>query len=130
MKQKGRVLEVKEGIAFVEIVRNSACSGECGSCGGCAHTSQKIIIETPCGNAQRGQIVTLEVKSSKVLLLAQMTYIVPLIFLIAGYFLGAGYGENTGILFGFFGLLLALPIVFYASKKAKKLLQYDIQLFE
>lgn len=128
MKQKGRVLAVDNGIASVEVVRASACSGECGSCGGCAHTSQRIIVKIPCTTVKVGEVVSIRMKSSKVLFLAQLTYIFPLIFLLAGYGIASPYGENMGILCGFAGFALSLPIVFFAAKKAKKMLQYDIEL--
>ena len=79
MVQKAKVLEKKEDMMKVEAVRNGACSSNCASCKGCAAGQKKIIIDIPDDeNAKKGDVINIEVESSKVLGLSYITYIVPI----------------------------------------------------
>ncbi|MCK8817206.1 SoxR reducing system RseC family protein [Natroniella sulfidigena] len=111
MKQYAEVLESidSEQKVKVEIRRHSAC-GDCGKCD--ERNSMKLVIDNDL-EAQEGDIVVLELQENDLLSAAVVIYLVPLLGLIAGYFLGLALGieaELFRVLLGFvlFGLSFVL----------------------
>ena len=116
MEHFGQVLEHSGGNkALVRVRHNSAC-GNCGRCSGFLgdpEQNQYHLVEVlnPVG-AGKGQFVRLETRSGDVLLAACLLYLVPLIALLIGLFIGRGaalykglagstdvWGLGTGLLF-------------------------------
>ena len=93
----------------IKIRRSSACGESCASCGICG--SNDLIISVPNSDGLNvGDIVDIEITDNKILKYAFLIYIVPLVFLLAGYFSGSYFwDENTGI-----GLSIALFILSFA----------------
>ena len=89
VKQVGVVVGVQGEKAVVQIKRVSACGENCSSCsGGCQNTSHKVEALNMIA-AKQGQVVQMEMKDSDVLIAAFMVYIIPLILLFTGYFVGS-----------------------------------------
>ena len=125
MKKRGFVLNTdKKGYASVILNRESACSG-CGSekSKSCKSNHSGGRFEVTVLNsigAEKGDIVTITLSRSKVLKGAATMYLIPVIGLVAGAFLGAGVhkliylSENAAsMFFGFIGLALS----FYTVKR-------------
>ena len=121
MEQKGKIVS-KEGTNLkVEIIRNSACAGDCDSCKGCSHEKRNVYVDIKDDrNYKEGEIVNLEAKSKWVLVLSAITYIVPVLFMILGYAIGGVKGEDLGILSAFIGLFMSVPVLFGINKTVKK----------
>ena len=82
------------GMAEVAVTRGTACGGNCGSCESCRfqkelHTEARNLIQ-----AQPGQKVTIESKSSRIFGAAVLVYVMPLLFFLAGYGLAAVFGAS------------------------------------
>ena len=120
MVQKAKVLDKKEDTMKVEVVRNGACSANCACCKGCSAGQKRIIIDIPDDeHAKKGDVINIEVETSKVLGLSYITYIVPIFTLFIGYYLGSKVSETMGIVGAFTGLALPVPVLVSISKKLK-----------
>lgn len=95
-------------MAQVQLVRQSACSGDCHQCAGCGATTQTLILQArnPIG-AQPGDLVRVQSASSPVLKAAAVLYILPLALFVAGYLLGQQLGGHA-ILTSLCGFVLGL----------------------
>ena len=116
MTQEATVCGLSGDSAIVEVTRKSACGGDCGTCKGCAHPEQIIRIRT--GNsvgADIGDRVIIESSGKRVLVSASVAYILPVLLMIAFYFIPAG-SEGTKILLSFTGLALGVLICFIYSR--------------
>lgn len=92
MENIGKVLEIKDNIAKVEVRRESACGGNCASCGGCDVKAVCSDVNNDIG-ANVGDVVKVELATAKVMLAAMAVYIVPLLLLIlATAYIGFIYG--------------------------------------
>lgn len=79
-----------DGTAEVACRRASACSGDCGHCGGCTN-AQTVLVRAynPIG-AKPGDRVVVESASCQVLGAAAAVYLLPVLFLLGGYALAGG----------------------------------------
>lgn len=96
MKQTGYVIKEKGTDVTVQIVRATACGDKCSNCSaGC----EKEVIDIDVLNrldAKVGNYVEIESESKKVLKMAFLVYILPIIFMLAGM-LGVSFLlENMG----------------------------------
>lgn len=110
--------------------RRSACSGTCGSCGGCDSLRQQVRIEAhnPIG-AEPGDWVIVESETLPVLKAAALLYLVPLVLFFAGYAVGAlwGFGAACGV--AGFASGIALAVWFDRRIAAKRKIIYTITGF-
>lgn len=122
MEQRAKVRQVfADGTAQVEVLRQSACSGDCHQCSGCGAVSQKltVVAENPQG-AQPGETVLLRSRSGGVLLAALVMYVSPMLLLLLGAITGRLLG-NSGVLTGCAGLALGIcAAVVYDRRRGKK----------
>ncbi len=129
MEQIGKVTEkINDKKVKIAIARKGACSADCEKCGGCAHPEQ--IMEVEVGNeigAKVGDQVVLRSASQKILSIAALVYLMPLLLMIGAYFLPGPAGEGFHILFSFVGLGIGIAICMAYSRKVKKSAQ---RLFE
>lgn len=100
--------------AEVQVRRPSACGHDCKSCGGCGPDSVTRItaIAENIPGARPGDTVRVESESRKVLGLAAVLYLMPIVLLFVGYFIASGLmeqGEGESLLAG-----LALMVVGFA----------------
>ena len=122
MQQKAIVKELlPNGGAVIAVERRSACSGDCDSCHGCAHQTEIVMVTAhndAC--AKPGDTVQVESATGRVLRLALLLYIMPMILMIGGYLLPFAQG-NWKVLTAFLGLGVGIGIcVLYSSYMKKR----------
>ena len=115
------------GMAEVVTDRKNACGG-CEHSHGCRSclTRAKMVakVKNPIG-ADQGDVVSIYLEESAIWTGAVFLYIIPILWLLAGAFVGASVGSNwemgeTGaaILVGLFGLALGFMMTMAISKSA------------
>ncbi|NPV79146.1 MAG: SoxR reducing system RseC family protein [Firmicutes bacterium] len=95
MQEMGRVVKVDGNIALVEIERRTAC-GRCQLC----EVGRRGASSIEAYNAARasvGDIVTVEMEGRNVLAAAFIAYMVPLIFMFVGFFVGDAIAPFAGL---------------------------------
>lgn len=122
MEQKGKIIEIIESKARIEVVRNSACSADCDSCKGCSHGTQKLVIYVPINEYTHkiGDIVSIHSKSSTIVSLAYVAYILPIIMMFLGYYFARNTGEGTAIVCSFLGLAVGFLFCYIINKMMKQ----------
>ena len=122
MQQKAIVKELlPNGGAVIAVERKSACSGDCDSCHGCAHQTETVTVTAHNdAGAEPGDKVQVESETGRVLRLALLLYIMPMILMIGGYLLPFVQG-NWKVLAAFLGLGVGIGIcVIYSGYMKKK----------
>jgi sigma-E factor negative regulatory protein RseC len=107
-----------------------------GACGGCEHsqggcrsclTSTTKMVSTAQNaiGARPGDVVLIHLKESALWTGAMLLYIVPILGLMTGAFIGASFGESwsmgasgAAIIFGFLGLAFGFLLTLYISKSS------------
>jgi len=128
MEEIGIVVdETDNNCVVVEIERKSACS----SCGLCTLADDKSRMRVELRNdigAKKGDKIIIEAKDENIFLISFVIYVIPIIFFIAGLFLGhLTFGDNyilvslCCIMFLFFGFFLVK--VFEGKLKTLQLLK-------
>jgi len=104
------------------------------ACGGCEHTkgcrscltSAKMVstVQNSVG-ARPGDLVVIHLTEAALWTGALLLYIIPILWLITGAFLGASFGNSwfggesgAAIIFGLLGLALGFLMAFYISKSS------------
>ena len=118
MLQTGIVKEITRDTAIVMIERSSSCGESCASCGLCPGQKAEVKALNEAG-ANVSDTVIISMADKKVLGAAFLVYIVPLIALIAGYFIGDAifHKEALAILTGFFLTALFFCVIIFADRK-------------
>ena len=121
MKEVGIVEEIDREFIRVRVAKKSACGENCVSCrGGCVPTERIISVKNtvPC---DVGDKVVLEIKSERVIGAAFLVYIVPLLSLFLGYFLGdyAFKSEGKAVFLGVILMALSVISIRIFDKKSK-----------
>ena len=132
MEQLVRVRETHDdGTAAVVHIRESACSGDCHKCSGCGAAKETVILSAgnPIG-ARPGDLVKVESSTAPVLKAAMVLYVLPLLQLFLGYWLGTLPG-SFGALGGGLGFLLGIVIIIAYDRLVvnKADLRYTITAF-
>jgi sigma-E factor negative regulatory protein RseC len=108
VEETGRVIEVKDKIALVQIAQSSMCA-KCNACQLAGSNTMQTEVENSIG-AKAGDNVKIVLEPKSLLKAAFIIYAIPLIFLILGYLLGMGVAsiigkpewlETSGVIFGF-----------------------------
>lgn len=108
MTQTARVLSVfEDGTAEVLVTRESACGGNCAQCGGCGGAGKTLtaLARNPMG-AKPGDNVIIETGSARVLSLAALVYLAPLLLLLGGFLLWGLWAGLAGLLLGLLGAVV------------------------
>lgn len=128
MTQDAIVLKnFENGYAEVAVTRGTACGGTCGSCESCIYQSEVHLPAINLVNARPGEKVTIESKTSFVYRAALLVYILPIIFLIAGYMIAATAGGTEGACVGAAFGSMALGLLFVVvTQRNKKPITYHI----
>ena len=96
------------GLAEISLMRRLECGLNCKSCEGCPQkpTDEILAVADNAGNVKAGDVVEVESNSGSAIGIAALVYLVPCIFLILGYLLGARLGLSEGlcVLLAFVGL--------------------------
>ena len=121
MTQQGIIKKLLPGgRAEVEVTRRSACGHDCAKCGGCGGLETQTLYVTARNHtdADVGDRVLIEGETGRVLGLAALVYMLPLVLFFIGYAIGnAAGGGAAGALAG--GVLFALGIIgaiFYSRR--------------
>lgn len=132
MREKACVVDVEGNKAKVVVTRHSACS-KCNE--DCilgldeSHEKDEIYVKVKNDkNAEVGDTVNIELKNSSLVLGSLMIYLVPLLFFVIGYFVGANLSflfgsisqELTGILFSFIFLYISYLFTKRVDKRLSK----------
>lgn len=110
------------GLAEVVVERSGICGGDCDECNSCRYEKlMKTVVQNPI-EAHRGQHVYIEMPTSGVLKGALYIYILPLVMLFVGYFVGyfAELSESYCIVCAFGGVLLGIGIAALLSTRQHK----------
>lgn len=132
MKKIGIVTEINKDEALVMIAKSESCGTNCG-CGAFTRINGKIrdkehnyIKVKNIINAQVGDPVNIEFKTSKMLNSTLLLYFIPLLMLILGIFIGTYFqGNNQNELISFLSGIISMFISYiilsliYKSKKSK-----------
>lgn len=110
MTSVGYVTEVKGDMAKVRFIRESACGGNCSSCGGCnAKTIEKWLKNSL--NVNAGDKVIIKTSSEKILFSAFILYILPLVMFFSFYIiLNIFLNEIISLLSGTLAFFLSFMI--------------------
>ena len=135
MTQKATVSAIlADGRAEIYLVRSGACGENCVSCKGCGEMKNSIranALNKP--GAKPGDIVTVETRSSYILGLGFLLFLLPLVLFAAGYLIGSPFSERLAPLTGFAGLaagfILLIPANRYAKKKNEQLFEITSIIF-
>ncbi len=118
----GKVVEIKNDKAIIELAPKSLCS----KCGLCSSKNGDFLItaQNELG-AKAGDAVRVELKGISGLKAASIVYLIPIIFIFAGYFFGLFIYSLTDILaisiiFGTIIFLLAFLIIYLYDKRLSK----------
>lgn len=98
MTQNATVLALhSDGRAEISVRRMSSCGDNCASCA--AHCANRDIIATAVNSAgaEVGDSVVVESSTSKVIKIAAVVYLVPIVLLIAAYAVCAALGLKEGV---------------------------------
>ena len=112
MTGEGLVISVSDTGTTVQISKSSACGHDCASCGACNNPTYEIIVSNPIG-AKKGDRVEIETKTSSILGVSFLLYILPVFILIVSALLCESYN------LGYYSILVfaVLLSVWYAAIK-------------
>lgn len=121
MEQQAQVIRiVSDTVAKVAVKRKSACSGDCHTCHGCPHPDEIVMVEADnFVGAQKGDDVIVRSDTGRVLKLAAMLYLMPVVLFFLGYFLMPG-GETARLVVGGITFVIGILICVYVSRSMKK----------
>lgn len=129
MLNNGKIVEIKDGTAKIQILRESACGGNCQSCAGCELKNHFIYADlkdefsyTP----SVGDNVSIYMDNKVFYLYTVLGYAVFVLFIILGAIIGYSKfkTDSASILGAFIGLLigfLTIKICFKNKKAAYKI---------
>lgn len=87
MREVGEIVQIKGNMAVIRIQRSSACR-RCGACG-FGSTPDEMLLTVPNSlGAKPGDLVELSLESVQLLKASAITYLIPLLALIAGVVVG------------------------------------------
>ena len=129
MINKGIIEEINNDRIKVHLYRDSACA----HCSGCSSSSKmgSTFSFKYDRNLTIGDIVTFEIEDSSLLNIAALVYLMPIIFMMAGYFLGQelGFSEGQGVLMSFLFLAISFGFIYFFDKKrGEKLIDQKIKV--
>ena len=121
MEQQAQVIRiVNSTTARVAVKRKSACSGDCHTCHGCPHPDEIVMVDADnFVGAQKGDDVIVRSDTNRVLKLASMLYLMPLVLFFLGYFVMPG-GETPRVIAGVAAFVVGILICMYVSRSMKK----------
>jgi sigma-E factor negative regulatory protein RseC len=117
-------------MAEIAVQRQSACGGNCHSCGGC---SERRILKVSAKNALAASVgdrVVVESSTSRILAAAAIVYVIPLVLFFAFYAAAAvlGAGETGSVLTSLagFGIGVVIAMAVNRSFKNKAVTTFEI----
>lgn len=132
MIQRGIVKSVSEGMAQVEVGGGEGCNA-CNSKESCMSLSGKrpeakvISVENTLG-AEEGDAVQLELPVSATVKIISITFIVPVLLLITGYWILMPAGSTQGALGAVGGLVIGMMIALFANRALGRKKEYRMRM--
>lgn len=120
MEAHGTVVQKLENRRIlVEIVRQSACGGNCHSCGSCGGTTSRIVAECE-DSVAVGESVVVQISDNRYFLISFLVFLLPLCVIVAS-FLGFRpfFTEDAASLGAFFSGVVSFVLIVLASRKLK-----------
>lgn len=116
----GKIVNIIDGKVIVQIESGEQCK-LCGSAHACmtlTQTTRQIEIPYNNENVKIGDRVAIGFKPQTRLLSSFLVFLMPIIFLVAGYFVGDRLfqRENMAILFSFLGLAFSFLMLRFLNK--------------
>ena len=116
--------------AEVEVLRGTACGGDCGSCETCHYASKlRVEVKNELG-AQPGDRVEIETQTSRVLGAAVLVYVGPFVLFFIGYGIAAALGlteaQSIVVSFAFFAAGFVFAALFARRRKSRPI-TYEIR---
>ncbi len=115
--------------AEVEVLRGTSCGDDCASCGVCKYASKIRVEADNAMNADVGDRVEIETRTSRIMGAAFLVYVLPFILFFIGYGIGAAADMSQGrciiMSFAFFAVGLAAAVVI-GRLRSKKPITYEI----
>ena len=113
----------------ISVPRKSACGHDCEECAGCGMTGAAIQARAsdPIG-VETGDKVVVQSETKKLLGVAALVYLLPVIGFLLGYFLSAGLAEGTRYIIAIAAAAVSfMPSEFYDRyAKRHEVLTYTI----
>jgi len=116
---KGAVIDTDEKYAYIAMQMNKSC-GKCAGRGVCFAGDKPIPLKIKNEyGLKKGDVVELELSSQTKMSAGFLLFIVPIIFLIAGYYVGHRVSgtETSGIIGGGVGVIISALILKIVNKK-------------
>ena len=129
MTQSGIVTALlPDGRASVSVERQTACGGNCASCGGCSYKNVLTAIAENRVGAIVGDRITLRSRTKGVIGAAALVYLLPILTFLVGYLLSAafGAGEGVSILASVLCLLLGCGLAAWLGRKRRNAIRFEI----
>lgn len=122
LEEIGHVVETINGKAKIRIQRHASCA-KCGACSMGNNLMVELELENTLG-ARTGQYVVVKLENASLLRAAVWVYILPLVMMILGYWLGENAArwwgakniEAFGLLIGFAALFLTFLGIKWADR--------------
>ena len=129
MINKGIIKEVKNNKIKVHLYKESACA-HCSGCGDKAKMGS--TFEFKCDEkVEVGNLITFEIEDKSLLNIAALVYLLPILFMICGYYLGEflGFTEGKRVFSSFIGLFLSFGIIHTFDRvKGHKIIDQKIRV--
>lgn len=111
MQVAGKVIErLDEKHILVEIIRTSACGGDCHSCGSCGGNQSRIVAQCT-DYVKENEMVRITISDRRYFGLSFLVFILPLFVIIAFYvWLSSQYSEGISA-----GLSFLLGVFFFVG---------------
>ena len=121
MKQIGTVESLNGDNVQVRVKRVSACGGNCVSCGASCGGGEIVVTAQNNAGANVGDMVEIEMPSTKILGAPPWVYIVPGIFFIIGYMIfDKLFATEPWAILGGFGMMAAVYVVIIMQNRKNK----------
>lgn len=124
MLQTATVISISEnGTAQVSVRRASACGHDCTSCGACGIMDKPLVVDAQNSiDAKIGDTVEIESESKKILYLASVVYLLPLLMFFVLYLLCFSFckSDSVSLIIGGFGFILGILFAVVSNRREAK----------
>lgn len=122
MTQTATVAAVQgPGVVRVTVARQSACSHDCSTCAGCGAVPGSITVLAKTDlDLTPGDLVELYSRSSRILPIAALVYLGPVLLFLMGYLLPQGVSEAERGLLGGIGFVMGLALAVLADRRLRR----------
>ena len=122
MTQTATVAAVQgPGVVRVTVARQSACSHDCSTCAGCGAVPGSITVLAKTDlDLTPGDLVELYSRSSRILPIAALVYLGPVLLFLMGDLLPQGMSEAGRGLLGGIGFVMGLALAVLADRRLRR----------